>query len=342
MVARRILLGMAGFAFVALAFFAGYATYPLLHEGALSALVGSTPASVSGSLDMGEYWQVWDLLDRDFYGEKPAAQQRTYGAITGMVQSFGDPYTYFVGPQKRELERDELAGKFGGIGANVEQSDRGYVIRPLADQPAALAGVLDGDLLLMVDGQEVTAAMTSDDVIALVRGPVGSNVTLVVRRSAQGDAPAQELTFTVTRTEIQTPSIEWRLLDDSPQTADIGYLRQTIFSERSPQEMRQAVEALSKAGAHRYVWDLRGNPGGLVNSAVEQADMWLDGGTIVVEEKAGGLRKTFEATPGTVVANAPLVDPGRRRHRQRQRDRGGCVARPQTRADCRRKNVRQR
>jgi len=300
-------MGMAAFAFVALAFFAGYATYPLLHEGALSTLAGSAPTAGADSPDMGEYWQVWDLLDRDFFGPKPPPEQRTHAAIAGMVQSFGDPYTYFVGPQKRELERDELAGKFGGIGANVEQTEGGYIIHPLADQPAAQAGAQDGDLLLMVDDHEVTAAMTSDDVIALVRGPVGSSVTLVVRRGVAGELPAQEVTLRVTRAEIQTPSIEWRMLDDSPQTADVGYMRQTIFSERSPQEMRQALDDLSKAGAHRYVWDLRGNPGGLVNSAVEQADMWLDGGTIVVEEKAGGLRKTLEATPGMLAANAPLV-----------------------------------
>jgi carboxyl-terminal processing protease len=111
----------------------------------------------------------------------------------------------------------------------------------------------------------------------------------------------------LTRAEIQTPSIEWRLLDDAPSTADVGYMRQTIFSERSPDEMRRAIAELSEAGAVRFVWDLRGNPGGLLNSAVEQADMWLEGGTIVIEEKAGGLRKTFEATQGELAANAPLV-----------------------------------
>jgi len=305
--ARRVLFGIAAFALVALAFFAGYATYPLLHEGSSGLWAGVAPESATDNPDLGAYWQVWDLLERDFYGEQPAPEQQTYGAIAGMVQSFGDPYTYFVEPPSRELERDELAGKFGGIGADVEQTERGYVVHPLAGQPAAQAGVQDGDLLLMVDDHEITASMSSDEVIALVRGPIGSTVALVVRRGGESQPNATELTFTATRAEIQTPSIEWRLLDDSPQTADIGYMRQTIFSERSPQEMRQAIEELRNAGAHRFVWDLRGNPGGLVASAVEQADMWLDSGTIVVEEKAGGLRKTLEATPGVLVGHAPLV-----------------------------------
>lgn len=307
MVLRRVWFALAGVSLVALAFFAGYAAYPLLHQGMLPGSATATiPGGDAGVTDMSEYWQVWSLLDRDFFGPKPPPDKRTYGAIEGMVAAFDDPYTFFVEPQTRELERDQLAGKFGGIGASLEHTDAGYVLHPVAGQPADKAGIRDGDLLLMVDGHEIAAGMPNDDLLTLVRGPVGSTVTLVVRRTLTGQA-TQELTFQVQRAEMQTPSIEWRLLDGSPGTADVGYLHQSIFSERSPQEMRDALAALHHAGAVRYVWDLRGNPGGLLNSAVEQADMWLDGGVIVTEEKAGGLRKTIEATPGTLVSNAPLV-----------------------------------
>jgi carboxyl-terminal processing protease len=308
MLVRRVFFGLAALSLAALVFIAGYAAYPLLHQGSLPSLEPPSSDVAEGEAEMAKYWQVWELLDRDFFGNKPTAAKRTDGAIAGMVQTFGDPYTFFVEPQTRELERDQLAGKFGGIGANLEQTGAGYVLSPLAGQPADQAGVRKGDLLLMVDGHEVTPQMTTDELIALLRGPVGSQLTLVVRRTP-GDAErdAQELTFTLNRAEIQTPSLEWRMLDSSPGTADVGYMRQTIFSERSPDEMRDAIDELRTAGAVRFVWDLRGNPGGLLNSAVAQADMWLDGGVIVVEEKAGGLRKTFEATPGDLAANAPLV-----------------------------------
>lgn len=302
---RRLFFGLAAVFLAALVFVAGYAAYPLLHGGALAALPAGGAAGASSGADavnqMAKYWQVWELLERDFYGAKPSAEQRTDGAIAGMVQSFGDPYTYFVEPQGRELERDQLAGKFGGVGANLEQTADGFLLAPLAGQPADLAGVQKGDLLLAVDAQEIPADMSVDALLALIRGPVGSPVTLRVRREAE------ELSFTITRAEIQTPSIEWRLLDDAPETADVGYLRQTIFSERSPAEMEQAVAELREQGALRFVWDLRGNPGGLLSSAVAQADMWLDEGTIVVEERAGGLRKSFEATAGQLAAGAPLV-----------------------------------
>src|SRR5690606_7524237 len=116
-------------------------------------------------------------------GDKPNSTERTYGAIRGMVESFDDPYTYFVEPQPRELERDELAGRFGGIGANIELTTTGYLLFPVPGLPAAEAGVQDGDLLLLVDDREITAAMTLDEIAALVRGPVNSVVTLVVRRT---------------------------------------------------------------------------------------------------------------------------------------------------------------
>jgi carboxyl-terminal processing protease len=299
---------MAAATLVLLAFLAGYATYPLLHQGpnGIPAPLQLNPAG-DDLADMRSFWQVWNLLDRDFYGDTPPATARTYGAIAGLAQSYGDPYTFFVEPHTRELERDELAGRFGGIGATLEATEAGYIVHPQPDQPAAQAGVRDGDLLLQIDDHPITPQRTYDEVVALIRGQVGSVVTLLVQRGATAGDAGEALSIPVTRAEIQTPSIEWRLLDSSPQNADIGYIRQTVFSERSPQEMRQALEELAKAGAHRYIWDLRGNPGGLVNSAVEQVDMWLDDGTILVEEKVGGIRKTFEATPGTVAANVPLI-----------------------------------
>jgi carboxyl-terminal processing protease len=293
MAGRRIIL--------ALAFVAGYAAYPLLHV---------TPPPSAGDAAqadaMANYWQVWDLLDRDFYGAKPDARQRTYGAIAGMVESFDDPYTFFVEPQPRELERDQLAGKFGGIGATLEQTAEGWLLHPLPDQPAAQAGLLDGDRLLKVDSTSITTTMTSDEIVTLVRGEPGSQVTLTVARTPAGGG-SEELIFAVTRAEIVTPSIEWRLLDDNPQSADIGYLRHTIFSERSAEEMRTALAELQAAGATRFVWDLRGNPGGLLNIAVEMADLWLDEGVILTEAKADGARKEFTAMPGEATAHAPLV-----------------------------------
>jgi carboxyl-terminal processing protease len=303
---RNLALYLGVLSLIGLAFGVGYISYPLLH---MAPAPVNAPAQAPADEEMALYWEVWRLLDRDYYGDKPDATRRTYGALRGMVESFGDPYTYFVEPQPRELERDELRGRFGGIGANLEQTTEGYVLRPQPDQPAALAGVEDGDLLLMVDDREITPAMSVDEVVALVRGPIGSEVTLVVRRQNEGEGRTsrpQELTLRMQRAEMYTPSVEWRILEEVTG-ATVGYIRHTLFTERSPEEMRQALDELIELGADRFILDLRGNPGGLVSAAVEIADMWLDEGVVFIEQRADGVEKAQEATAGTLAGDVPLA-----------------------------------
>lgn len=299
---RHLPIYLVLLAMIGLAFGVGYISYPLLHLA--PELPVAPAASVEGEADMELYWETWRLLDRDFYGAKPDVAQRNYGAIRGMVESFDDPYTFFVEPQPRQLERDELAGKFGGIGASVEQTEAGYILHPQEGRPAAAAGMLDGDLLLLVDDQEITAQMTADEVVALVRGPVGSEVTLVIRRVT--DAGTQELTLQVKRAEIYTPSVEWRMVG-TPGHETVGYLRHTLFTERSAQEMQQAIGELAAQGATSYILDLRGNPGGLVSAAVQIADLWLDSGVVFIEQKADGTEQTQQATAGMLAGDAPLA-----------------------------------
>ncbi|MCC9074889.1 S41 family peptidase [Litorilinea aerophila] len=284
-----------------LAFGIGYISYPLLH----TAPDPTGRSTTEDDPELALYREAVRLLQRDFYGRQPTATQRIYGAIRGMVETYNDPYTFFVEPHPRELERDELRGSFGGIGAEIEEGPDGFLLHPLPDQPAAQAGVEDGDLLLMVDDQEITQSMTLNEVVALVRGPVGSQVSLVLRRQ-QGDT-SEELTVQITRVQIETPTIEFQLLESSTQGGAIGYIRQSLFSERSPQEMRQAIETLLAQGADRFILDLRGNPGGLVDAAVKIADLWLDGGPIVIERRADGSEEVLSAQPGTLADDAPLV-----------------------------------
>jgi carboxyl-terminal processing protease len=255
-------------------------------------------------VDMQIFWEAWHLLDRDFYGEKPEDKNRLYGALRGLTQSFEDPYTVFVEPQPRELERDDLRGSFGGIGATIEPAPGGFILHPQRGQPAELAGILEGDLLREVDGQPVTITMSVDSVVALVRGEIGTEVELVLERV--GVTGSETLAVTVMRAEIQTPSMEWRLLDE-PGATTVGYIRHTIFSERSADELRTALSELTDDGADRFILDLRGNPGGLVDAAVEIADLWLDSGVLLIEKHADGTERSFEGQPGNAAGDAPLT-----------------------------------
>lgn len=305
--ARPILLGVILLLLLVVVFLAGYVAYPLLHNSPLRGLTAVAETQRGGeSVDLGVFWETWRLLERDFYGDQPDVGRRVYQAVHGLVSAYKDPYTVFVEPQPRELEQDALRGSFGGIGAGIELTEAGFVLHPLADLPAARAGVLDGDVLVSVDDVElVTATMSIDDVVARVRGPVGTTVDLGVTRLIS--PLLEKLTFTIERAEIKTPTVEWRLLDDETPAGKIGYMRQSLFSERSPIEMEQALVGLSEAGATHFIWDLRGNPGGLLDAAIAQADMWLDEGGILIQENADGSSKTFAATPGGIAVDLPLV-----------------------------------
>jgi carboxyl-terminal processing protease len=253
------------------------------------------------------YQQVWNLLERDYYGEDPPFQDRLYGSVRGLAQAYNDPYTYFLEPQPRQLERDQLLGRFGGIGAYIDPTEDGYILRPMPGYPAAEAGAEAGDHLVSVDDTPITKESELDRVLTLVRGPVGSEVCLGIERQGPGGGAPQTLRLCMVRIEIETPSIEYRLLDDDPLTASIGYIRHTIFSERSATEMATAVEELQLAGADRFILDLRGNPGGLVDAAIAVADLWLDEGIVFYERQANGQEREFTSSADDASRGDPLV-----------------------------------
>ncbi len=329
---RTILFYLLLISALLFAYVAGLVSYPVVQPllgSAIQPLLGevATPTPLINSadpVDMSVFWEVWQLLDRDFYGEKPAGTERSYGAIRGLVEKFGDPYTRFEEPVTTTATGAALCGCFGGIGATIEQTDDGFILHPLPDQPAALAGILDGDRLIQVDETVITLGLSIDEVVALVKGEVDSNVEITVQRAVSEPTTAvnianangtptpalsqlETLRFVIKRVELKTPSLQWRLLDDDPKTATIGYMRHTQFTVNSADEMRTALQELHAAGAARYLLDLRGNPGGPVDAALQMADMWIDDGLLLIEEHANGEQERFEAHAGTDVETAPLV-----------------------------------
>ena len=159
----------------------------------------------------------------------------------------------------------------------------------------------------MVEGIEITSLMSIDEVVSLIRGPVGVPVNLVIRRGPGGNRAGEELTLKVERAEIETPSMEWRMVENASPGGLVGYVKHTVFTERSAAEMRRAIEELSTQGADSFILDLRGNPGGLVSAAVEIADLWLREGDIVIEQRANGSENVFTANAETVREDAPLI-----------------------------------
>jgi carboxyl-terminal processing protease len=275
---------------LSLTYAAGFGAYQFLNRPA---------DDYSESFDV--FWEAWDQVDQHFYAEAPTAQERTYAAIRGALQSLDDPYTIFVEPQPRELERDHMRGSFGGIGVDLwRDADGQMAISPYPDSPAEQAGILKGDILLAVDGDEVDSDTTVDDVRALLHGEVGMSVALTLSRP-----PAPPFDLTITRKEIQVPSVSWRVLDQAP---DIGYVHVTGFTERTKGEVVTAIGDLRDADIDSLILDLRHNYGGLISPAVDTASQFLREGVVLYEQWRGeDEERTFAVRGGGVALDIPMV-----------------------------------
>ncbi len=253
-------------------------------------------------------WRVRVLLRDRFMGEIPDTQTQLYGAIRGLVSSYKDPYTVFLEPTSRRFERDEIRGHFGGIGATLGRNDAGdLILTVMRDRPAARAGVRDGDILLAVDGKAITPQMSVQDVVALVRGDVGTRVVLTIRRPGE----AAPFDVTVVRERIETPSVEWRVLSAPDH---IGYVKISVFGERTNQELETGLAELAGQGVDRLVLDLRGNGGGLVDTAVDITSRFLADGIVLYEAKRGGEERYYPVkkvnSPAQKWPLAVLIDAG--------------------------------
>ncbi len=266
------------------------------------------PGAAQTPADFSLLWQVRDLLNNKFIGELPAGQAQVYGAAHGLAAAYKDPYTVFVEPAPRRIERDEMRGHFGGIGARMGRNEAGdLVLTVMRDRPAARAGIQDGDVLVAVDGKPITREMTVQDVIGLVRGDEGTRVALTIRRGREGAA----FDVSVVRERIETPSVEWRVLNAS---GHVGYARVALFGERTNQELKTALAELAGQGIDKLVLDLRGNGGGLVEAAVDITSQFLAEGHVLREQKRGGEERYFPvertSSPAHAWPLAVLTDAG--------------------------------
>jgi carboxyl-terminal processing protease len=245
------------------------------------------------------FWEVWDLVQRHFYGELPDMQELTYAAIRGMLSTLGDDYTAFIEPSVAAIIAEDATGEFEGIGAFVGMDEEGKVeiVEPFEGGPAEQAGIRAGDRVLEVDGVSIVG-VTLYEAIGLIRGPEGTEVTLLIER----EGVAEPFKVTVTRARLDIAITEVEMRDDG-----IGYIRLYDFSATASERMVEGLEELLAQEPQAIIFDLRGNPGGWLDQAVDVADLFLDDGAILIERWSDGREKSFEAHPGDVGENVPLV-----------------------------------
>jgi len=269
--------------------------------GAMWVLMHGQTANADEAAEFSVFWEAWHLVEDNFFGDVPAMQQVAWGAIRGALGTLEDPHTTFLEPQPRQREKEDLSGRFGGIGAFVSQAEDGSIIlEPMPDLPAEQAGILEGDAVIKVDGTEITPEMTVDQVVDLVRGEVGTVVVLTLRREGQPDPIVVE----IERQEIPSPSVQWEMLEE---TEGIGYVRIVLFSGRTAIELEEAIEELTEQGMTRMILDLRGNGGGLLDAAIDVSSVFLDGETVLYQVEKDKEDKVYSARRGGEYTVAPLV-----------------------------------
>jgi carboxyl-terminal processing protease len=277
-------------------FLAGFTARAALTPESTAAFVG--PAN-SEEEAFRVFWEAWRILKRDFYGDLPDAQEMTYSAIRGVVDDLDDKYTAFLEPEVAAIVREDMSGAFDGIGAVVKMNDDGQleIVQTFEGKPAARAGLKSGDIVLAVDDTAIEK-MSVFEAVALIRGPAGSIVQLTIKRASLEEPFIVE----IVRQRIEIPALESRILDD-----DIAYLKLFQFNTQAASQVKAALRSLLAEEPRALILDLRNNPGGLLDVAIEVGSQFVGEGSILVERLKDGQDKEYPARGDGLATDIPLV-----------------------------------
>lgn len=235
------------------------------------------------AVDFSPFWKAWAIINEKYLAvststEAAKTEDKIWGAIDGLVKSLGDPYSVFLPPDDNELFQEEIRGDFGGVGMEIGVRNEWLtVIAPLPNTPAKRAGILAGDQIIQID-DAVVVDTNVEKAIKLIRGPSGSQVRLTIKRENE----SRPLQFVLIREQIQVPTIDRQIV-----AGDVFLIRLYNFGATADQLFRQAIAEFKSRGLHKLVIDLRGNPGGYLDVAVDIASWFLPEGTVVAIEDHG-------------------------------------------------------
>lgn len=308
---KKIIAFLLVFSLMGVSFVAGTLVVPVL------AASGSGQAA-----NINTFYEVYRLINREYVEASVDERKLLYDGIRGMLKSLDDPYTRFMDPESFNHLQTETKGSFGGVGMqlgikNAEKErlekegklpkeppkdhpnqigeDRITVIAPIEDTPAFKAGIKAGDYIISIDGKS-TKNMSLEEAVSRIRGEVGTKVKIVIHREGVKEPSSYELT----RAVIEIKSVKAKMLDNN-----IGYVRLSAFNEKSADEMAQALKEVQSAQG--LILDLRGNPGGLLNSAIDIGSMFIGSGPIVHVVDRKGTKQSLNAEGNILYGKGPMV-----------------------------------
>lgn len=258
----------------------------------------SANKGLPANLDYSSVEQVYDSLRAKYDGQL-SADQLLDGMKAGLVKASGDPYTEYMSPKEATEFNEDLSGTFTGIGAELGKGSDGktiVIISPIDGFPAAKAGLRAKDVIAEINGKSAYDIDVSD-AVKQIRGEKGTKVKLKIVR---GD---QTLDFEITRDQITIPSVEHKILD-----GNIGYLKISRFAEDTASLSKEAADSFKQAKVKGVILDLRGDPGGLLDAAVNVSSLWLPSGkTVLLEKRDGKVIKTYKAQGDAILEGTPTV-----------------------------------
>ena len=280
---KIILISLLSVAILALTFGTGYN-------------LGQISAGPSDGLEIVQ--QAWNIIFDDYVDrDQLDASTLSQGAIEGMLEALDDPYSSYLDAETHQLGLSSLEGEIEGIGAQVAISDEQLtIIAPIADSPAAKAGIRAGDIILEIDGRS-TAEMSLAEAVLNIRGPKGTSVRLLILH--QDEAEPEEIE--IVRAKIELPSVHFEMRED------IAYINITHFSGHTSEELLTALESMTGEGARGIILDLRSNPGGVLDIVIDVVSYFLTEGVVVSVVDNRGERTALEVRPSEMTTELPVV-----------------------------------
>ncbi|MEI6478998.1 MAG: S41 family peptidase [bacterium] len=280
--AKRISIGIVSVFLLTTAFFAGiYTDAKLADSSMISNVILNGSSGKPDQVDLSTFWKVWQALDENYVytGTSTAtttSQDRVYGAIKGMVASLGDPYTQFFPPEENKDFQTELSGSIEGVGIVVGVKDSSLVvISPVKGSPADKAGVLAGDKIVSIDGKN-SVSISADDAVKLIRGAKGTKVEMVF------DRKGQRIDVTLVRDVITVPAVETQRIN-----GNILDIKINEFDANVSSQFRSALKEFTAGNYTKMIIDVRNNPGGYLDSAVDMSSWFVPAGKVIVTEDFG-------------------------------------------------------
>lgn len=245
------------------------------------------------------FWEAWDLLKEEYYGDLPDAQALPRAALRGVLATLDDKNTALIDPEISKILNEDSSGSFEGIGAMVRINKDNIleIARLFPGQPAEKAGVKEGDQVIVVDGKSIIG-LSVYEAVALIRGPAGTTVKLTIVRKGE----LKPIEISVTRAKITIPLVQSKMLD-----GDIAYVSLFDFSAQATDQLNSTLQTLLDKKPKGLILDLRDNPGGFLQQALQVADIFLDSGVIATEKDRDGSGQTFRSGPRGIAQDIPMV-----------------------------------